>query len=106
MRERAMVLPGLYQFSTIAGSNYTILPATIAEVENLSATTSGASQQIITNAALSNWRAAQFNATAVSNSVSYLVTNLAAGNYHLYVAPTPEPIAANSSFPAARAAAR
>ena len=80
-----MVLPGLYQFATTAGSNYTILPATVAETENLSATTSGAPQQIITNAALSNWRAAQFNATAVGNSVTYLVTNMAAGNYHLYV---------------------
>ena len=29
-----MVLPGLYQFSTTAGSNYSILPATIAEAEN------------------------------------------------------------------------
>jgi len=80
-----MVLPGLYQFATTTGSNYTILPATIAEAENLSATTSGASQQIITNAAMSNWRAAQFNATAAGNSVTYLVTNVAAGNYHLYV---------------------
>ena len=26
-----MVLPGLYQFSTVAGSNYTIVPANIAE---------------------------------------------------------------------------
>ena len=80
-----MVLPGLYQFATTAGSNYTILPAAIAEVENLSATTNGATQQIITNAALSNWRAAQFNATAAGNAVTYLVTNVAAGTYHLYV---------------------
>jgi hypothetical protein len=80
-----MVLPGLYQFATTAGSNYTILPATIAEAENLSATTSGATQQIITNAALSNWRASQFNATAPGNSVTYLVPNVAAGNYHLYL---------------------
>jgi alpha-L-fucosidase 2 len=80
-----MVLPGLYRFSTTAGSHYTILPATIAEAENLSATTNGATQQIITNAALSNWRAAQFNATAAGNSVTYLVPNVAAGNYHIYI---------------------
>ena len=52
----------------------------------MSATTSGATQQIITNAAMSNWRAAQFNATAPGNSVTYLVTNVAAGTYHLYIA--------------------
>jgi hypothetical protein len=80
-----MLLPGLYQFATTAGSNYTILPATIAEAENLSATTSGGSQQIITNAAMSNWRAAQFNATAVGNSVTYLVTNVTSGTYHIYI---------------------
>lgn len=81
-----MVLPGLYRFSTTAGSSYTILPAAIAEAEDLSATTNGATQQIVTNAALSNWRAAQFKATAAGNSVTYLVTNVAAGNYHVYVA--------------------
>jgi alpha-L-fucosidase 2 len=81
-----MILPGLYQFSTVAGSNYTILPADIAEAENLSATTSGATQQTVTNAAFSNWRAAQFNATASGNSVTYALTNVTAGNYHLYIA--------------------
>jgi alpha-L-fucosidase 2 len=80
-----MVLPGLYQFSTIAGNSYTILPATTAEVENLFATTSGAAQQIVTNGAFSNWRGAQFNAAATGNSVTYAVSNLAAGNYHLYI---------------------
>lgn len=80
-----MILPGLYQFTTTAGSSYTILPATIAEAENLAATTSGGSEQIVTNAAFSNWRAAQFNATAAGNSVTYLVTNVAAGSYHLYI---------------------
>jgi alpha-L-fucosidase 2 len=80
-----MVLPGLYQFSTIAGSNYTIIPANVFETENLSATTSGATQQIITNAAFSNWRGAQFNATAAGNSVSYVVSNLTAGNYHIRI---------------------
>jgi alpha-L-fucosidase 2 len=80
-----MVLPGLYQFSTLAGSNYTILPATIAEAENLTATTSGGSLQVVTNAAFSNWRASQFNATAAGNSVTYTVTNVAAGTYHLYI---------------------
>jgi len=80
-----MVLPGLYQFATTAGRRYTVEPAAIAEVENLSATTSGASQQIITNAALSNWRAAQFNATTTGNSVTYHATNVPAGDYRLMV---------------------
>jgi hypothetical protein len=80
-----MVLPGLYQFPTVAGSNYTILPAAVAEIENLSATTNGATQQAVTNAAFSNWRGAQFNAAAAGNSVTYAVSNLAAGNYHLYI---------------------
>lgn len=81
-----MVLPGLYQFSTAAGGSYTILPATVAEAENLSATTNGATQQTVTNAAFSNWRGAQFNAAAAGNSVVYTVTNVTAGAYHLYVA--------------------
>ncbi len=80
-----MVLPGLYQFSTIVGGSYTILPATIVEAENLSVTTSGATEQTITNAAMSNWRASQFNATAAGNSVTYLATNIAAGNYRVIV---------------------
>jgi hypothetical protein len=40
---------------------------------------------VVTNAAFSNWRASQFKATAAGNSVTYTVTNLAAGTYHLYI---------------------
>lgn len=80
-----MVLPGLYQFATTAGGRYTVVPATIAEAENLTAATSGATAQVVTNAVFSNWRAAQFNATAAGNSVTYTVPNVAAGSYHLYI---------------------
>ncbi len=80
-----MVLPGLYQFATAAGSNYTVLPANIAEAEQLVATTSGAAQQIVTNAAFSNLRAAQFNAVATGNSITYVVSNLVAGTYHVCI---------------------
>ncbi len=81
-----MVLPGLYQFSTIAGSNYTILPANVAETEKLSATTStGDSHQVVTNAAFSNWRGTVLSANAANDYVSYVVSNLTAGTYHVYV---------------------
>lgn len=80
-----MALPGLYQFPTTNGGIYTVLPATIAEAENLPVTTSGATQQIITNAAMSNWRAARFNATAAGHSVTYQATNVAAGNYRIVI---------------------
>ncbi|MFM2294503.1 MAG: hypothetical protein RLZZ350_916 [Verrucomicrobiota bacterium] len=81
-----MVLPGLYQFATLTGSNYTVLPATIAEAENLAATTNGATQQTVTNAAFANWRASQFAATAAGNSVTYTVSNVVAGTYRLIIA--------------------
>jgi alpha-L-fucosidase 2 len=80
-----MVLPGLYQFTTVVGSNYTVTPALVAEAENLAATTSGPAQQVVTNGAFGNWRAAQFNATAAGDAVSYTVSNLAAGTYRLVV---------------------
>ena len=80
-----MVLPGLYQFATIAGSNYTVLPAKVAETEQLSFTTSGDPHQIVTNAALSNWRGTQLNANAPGDYVTYTVTNISAGTYHLYI---------------------
>ena len=80
-----MVLPGLYQFSTQAGSNYTIVPARVFETENLLATTNGATQQCVTNAAYSNCRGMLFNAAAKNVSVTYTVSNLPAGNYHLRV---------------------
>ena len=80
-----MVLPGLYEFSTLAGSNYTIAPADVAETENLSATTSGDSHLIVTNAAFSNLRGTRLNANAPGDFVTYTVPNLKAGRYHLYV---------------------
>jgi len=81
-----MVLPGLYQFSTLAGSNYTIVPAIAFETENLSATVSaGDTHQITTNAAFSNWRGTLLTANAAGDYVTYTVSNLTAGTYHLYV---------------------
>ena len=80
-----MILPGLYQFATTVGSSYTIQSATIAEAENLTTSTSGGSEQIATNAAFSSWRAAQFNAAATGSSVTYVVSSVAAGSYHLYI---------------------
>jgi alpha-L-fucosidase 2 len=81
-----MVLPGLYEFPTIAGSNYTILPANVAEAENLPATdTAGDSLQIVTNAAFSNLRGSRLNATAAGDYVAYTVSNLTAGTYHIRI---------------------
>lgn len=80
-----MVLPGLYEFSTIAGSNYTIIPANVAETENLSATTSGDALTTVTNAAFSNVRGRQFSANAAGDYVTYTVNNLSAGTYHVYI---------------------
>jgi alpha-L-fucosidase 2 len=81
-----MALPGLYQFSTIAGSNYTIVPANIAETENLPATFSaGDTHQIVTNAAFSNRRGTRLNANAGGDYVAYTVSNLTAGTYHIRI---------------------
>jgi alpha-L-fucosidase 2 len=81
-----MVLPGLYQFSTVAGSNYTVTAANIAETENLSATySSGDSHAVVTNAAFSNWRGTLLTASATGDYVTYVVSNLTAGTYHLFV---------------------
>jgi len=81
-----MVMPGLYQFSTISGSNYTIVPALVAETENLPAAFSaGDTHQIVTNAAFSNLRGTVLNANAGGDYVAYTVSNLTAGNYHVRI---------------------
>jgi alpha-L-fucosidase 2 len=81
-----MVLPGLCQFSTVAGNSYTILPAKVAETENLTASFSaGDTHQVVTNAAFSNWGGTRLNANAPGDYVTYTVTNLSAGYYHLYI---------------------
>ena len=80
-----MVLPGLYEFSTIAGGSYTIIPANVAETEDLSATTSGDAHTTVVNAGFSDWHARQLSANAVNDYVSYTVPNLSAGSYHIYV---------------------
>jgi len=82
-----MVLPGLYQFSTVVGSNYTVVPLYVAEVEKLSPPTasSGDTHQVITNAAFSNLRGTLYGANGPADFVTYTVTNLAAGTYHLFI---------------------
>jgi hypothetical protein len=80
-----MVVPGLYQFPTFAGSNYTITAANVLETENLSATTSGDAHATVTNAAFSSWRATQLSANAANAYVTYTVPNLSAGTYHIHV---------------------
>jgi alpha-L-fucosidase 2 len=81
-----MVLPGLYQFPTIAGSNYTVVPASAYETENLSATFSaGDTHQVTTNAAFSNVRGTLLTASAAGDFVTYTVSNIIAGTYHIYI---------------------
>lgn len=81
-----MIAPGLYQFATLAGSNYTILPATIVETETLSSSTSaGDAHLVLTNAAFSNVRGTRLNANAASDFVTYVLTNVAAGMYRVRV---------------------
>ena len=81
-----MILPGLYEFTTVAGSNYSILPATTFETENLSATASaGDAHQPLTHSAFSSYRGTRLDANANGDFVSYTITNLAAGTYRLRV---------------------
>lgn len=81
-----MILPGVYEFATVAGSNYTILPATVFETENLAAATSaGDTHQTLTNSAASNFRSTRLNANAASDFVAYTLTNVSAGTYQLRV---------------------
>ena len=81
-----MIAPGLYEFSTVAGGNYTIVAAAVAETENLAATTSaGDTHQVFTNAAFSNVRGTRLNASAISDFISFVVTNVSAGSYRVRV---------------------
>jgi len=82
-----MVLPGLWEFPTAAGSNYTIVPATIVETELLpAATSSGDMHQVVTNLAFSSLRGTRLNAKAATDFVTYTITNLSAGDYRVHVA--------------------
>lgn len=82
-----MILPGLYEFPTVAGSNYTIVPAAIVETEWLAATTSPSdTHTLTTNLAFSNFRGSRLNANAAGDFVTYTVTNLSAGTYRLHAA--------------------
>jgi alpha-L-fucosidase 2 len=84
--DAAMVMPGLWQFSTLAGSNYAVVPALVAETESLSASTStGDAHQVTTNLALSSLRGTRLDANAAADFVTYTVTNLSAGDYQLHV---------------------
>jgi hypothetical protein len=84
--EAHMILPGLWQFPTLAGSNYTIIRALIAETESGSVTNSaGDSHQSFTNSAFSNLRGTRLNANAPSDFVGYGITNIPAGLYRIHV---------------------
>jgi len=81
-----MIYPGVYQFATLPGSNYTILPATIYETENLTATTSaGDAHSTLTNSAFSNVRGTRLAANAANDFVTYALTNVPAGNWRVRV---------------------
>jgi hypothetical protein len=81
-----MILPGLYEFQTLAGSNYTILPANVFETENLDATTTGGNtHQTLINSACSNLRGTRFDANAAGDFVAYAITNVTASAYQLRV---------------------
>jgi alpha-L-fucosidase 2 len=81
-----MIYPGVYQFATLAGSNYTIVPATIYEAENLAASTSaGDAHAALTNGAFSNLRGTRLSANAANDFVTYALTNVPAGNWRVRV---------------------
>jgi hypothetical protein len=81
-----LILPGLREFSTIAGSNYTILPANVRETELLSATASaGAAHALATNAMFSAGRGTRLTANAPGESVTYTITNLTTGTHRVRV---------------------
>jgi alpha-L-fucosidase 2 len=81
-----MVLPGLYEFSTTAGTDYSIVPANVAEAELLSATTSaGDALSVVTDSTFSNGRGTFLNANAPGDFVRFTVTNLSAGNYRVQI---------------------
>jgi hypothetical protein len=84
--EAPMVLPGLWEFATIAGSNYTIVPSTVVETELLTATASvGDAHHVVKNLAFSRAEGTRLNANVVGDFVAYSVTNLSAGKYRVHV---------------------
>jgi hypothetical protein len=81
-----MVLPGLWEFPTVVDSNYTIVPALIAETEQLAVTTSaGDTHQVTSNLAFSRAAGTRLNANAPADFATYTVTNLPAGSYRVHV---------------------
>ncbi|HYG23462.1 MAG TPA: glycoside hydrolase family 95 protein [Verrucomicrobiae bacterium] len=87
-----MVRPGLWEFPTVAGQSYTIVPANAFEAESGAATPSpGSVLQSTANLAFSRGQAARFNAAGVGASVSWAITNLTAGRYRLLVVANARP---------------
>lgn len=81
-----MIYPGVYQFATLPGSNYAIVPAMIYETETLSATTSaGDGFSLLTNSAFSNLRGTRLAANAPNDFITYSLTNLTAGPWRIRV---------------------
>ena len=82
----AMVLPGLWEFPTVAGSNYTVVPSSVAETEFLPSVTSpGDVHQTTTNLMFSGRQGTRLNADAPGDFVTYTVA-LAQGNYRIHIA--------------------
>lgn len=81
-----MIFPGVYEFSTVAGSNYSVVPARVYETENLFITTSaGDTHTALTNSAFSNSRGTRFTANAAADFVAYTLTNVPVGNWRVRV---------------------
>jgi hypothetical protein len=80
-----MVSPGLWEFPTTAGQTYALVPANLWEVEDLSAATSGDPHTTVTNTMFSNERGKRLSANAVTDFVTYVVTNVTSGTYGVKV---------------------
>ena len=81
-----MILPGLYEFTTITGSNYTVLPATVFESEGLPAAASaGNAQQTFVHSAFSGFRGHRLSANAINDFITYTLTNIPAGTYQVVI---------------------
>lgn len=84
--EAPMILPGLWQFQTVAGNNYTIIAANSVETEHLPASvSSGNTHQVVTNAVFSNSRGTRLTATTTNSWVAYVVSNVLAGTYRIRI---------------------
>ncbi len=81
-----MIVPGVWEFPTVAGSNYTVVAANAFETETLPANVGpGNTYETLTNAAFSNWRGTRLTANATNGYVAYVISNLPAGTYRICI---------------------